>query len=265
MEGTSMVSEYLCTLEPRGGSQLARTLAMCRTRCRTHLDVDETMLYPLHISVTGFFSATEEQANGVCSVIQRLLAAWTHSLDVEVQRVVPTDTGYVLLDVTAAGIAELATTLADQARPLGVQVRPKAVRHLSLASRRVREEQVAIAEIHEDVPLGLCAFDLVVSQLLRRSDIDSLRATGQVHVFRELVRLPLPGSNGVGEAAPSRMCIGFEVQDAVTPMRKRRAYYSETDEAPPWRWDLADTTPIKVGVPSTLQAGDSAKVQRRNV
>jgi len=257
-----MVSEYLCTLEPREGSQLARTLAMCRARCRTHLDVDETMLYPPHISVTGFFSATEEQASGVLAVIQKLLADWTHSLNVDVQRVVSTDTGHVLLDVVAPGIAAFATALADQARPLGVHARPKAVRHLSLASRRVRQEQAAIADIHADVPLGSGAFDLVVSQLMRRSDVESLRVAGQVHIFRKLAQLPLPGSSGVGGAAPSRMFLGFEAQDAVTPVRKRRAYHTETGEAPPWQGDLADTTPLKVGDPSTLQAKESAKVQR---
>jgi len=257
-----MLSEYLCTLEPRGGSQLARTLAMCRARCRTHLDVDETMLYPPHISVTGFFSATKEQASGVCAVLQRLLADWRHSLNVDVKRVVSTDTGYVLLDVAAPGIAALATSLADQAVPLGVRLRPKAVRHLSLACCRVRQEQAAIVDIHADVPLGSCAFDLVVSQLLRRSDIESLRVSGQVHIFRELARLSLPGSIGMCGTAPSRMCVGFEAQDVVTPLRKRRAYHCQTGEAPPWREDLADTTPLKVGAPGTLQARESAKVQR---
>lgn len=256
-----MLSEYLCTLEPRGGSQLARTLAMCRARCRTHLDVDETMLYPPHISVTGFFSATEEQAGDILAVIQRLLAARTHDLSVEVQRVLSTDTGHVLLDVVAPGIAALASTLADQARPYGLQVRPKAVKHLSLASRRTRQEQAAIVDIHADVPLDFCAFDLVVSQLLRRSGLESLRVTGQVHIFRELARLPLPGFSGMGGAAPSRMCVGFETHDAVTPMCKRREYHSETDKAPPQQGDLADTAPLKVGALSTLQARDSAKVQ----
>lgn len=260
-KGLSMVSEYLCTLQPREGSQLAKTLAVCRARCTKHLDVDETMLYPPHISVTGFFSATGEQARDILVVIQRLLDAQTQGLRVEVQRVLSTNTGHVLLDVVAPGTAALASTLADQARPLGVQVRPKAVRHLSLASRRTRQEQAAIVDIHADVPLGFCDFDFVISQLLRRSNTESLRVAGQVHVFRELARLPLPGSNGNGGTAPLRLCVAFESQDAVMPLCKRHENHSEKDRAPPLQGDLADAAPLKVGAPSTLQARDSAKVQ----
>jgi len=256
-----MVSEYLCTLQPREGSQLGKALALCRTRCKTRLDVDETMLYPPHISVTGFFSATEKQANDILSVIRRQLVARRNDLNVEVQCVLSTDSGYVLLDVTAPGIAALASSLADQARPLSVHVRPKAVRHLSLASRRTKEEQAAIVDIHAGVPLGLCAFDLVVSQLLQRSDIESLRVAGQAHDFRELARLPLPGSIGISGAAPSRICVGFETHNEVMPRCKTLVYRSETDKAPTGQGDVAYATPFKVGAPIFLQARDSSKVQ----
>lgn len=245
-------AEYLCTLQPRARSGLDRGILARRIACQlAGFRPDATGLFPPHISVTGFFTGTKEQALSVCALAKAELAARSGrgdqganrgreedgapnnaDLSVIVQRVVATDTGHVILDVLAPTFTELAAALAAQSADIGVLLRPKSVRHLSLASGRGPEEQAKIASIYADLPLNDCCWDLVISQLVVRSDLAKLQEGGEAHVFSELMRLPLPAAKGKGAAVESpaalatRGTLGPHSVEAValgvaTPMKKR--------------------------------------------
>lgn len=199
------VSEYLCTLQPHRGSQLAQALLARRTSCElAGLGVDSAWLYPPHVSVTGFFTATKEQAELVCelarSELERAQAAESeaHGIEctVEVRKVLTTETGHVLLDVEAPSVAKLSSALAERAKKCGVGVRPKAVRHLSLAAGRSDPGvRCAIADFHKGLPLEADAgWELVVAQLVKRSDVEALQSEGRRHHFSDLLRLPVSGN-----------------------------------------------------------------------
>lgn len=211
MDEVMACSEYLCTLQPPNSSALAQGLLSRRVACQqAGFELDATGLYPPHVSVTGFFKATQSQAAEICTIAATELAAvlapaalppdqWgsdggadVGSECVKVQQVVTTEGGHVLLDVVAPLISDFAQVLATQAARVGVHLRPKAVRHLSLASGRNPEERAGIARCYEDLLVGGCCWDLVVSRLLFRSDVDKLRVGGDMHVFEELLRLKLP-------------------------------------------------------------------------
>lgn len=254
----SMLSEYLCTLQPPEGSALALKLSDCRAACRMELGVDETGLYPPHITVTGFFSATPQQAARVCDAVAALVHRWEpHRLTVEVRRVVTTETGHVILDVFAPGVADLAAALAAQAESFGIRLRPKAVRHLSLASRRNVQERESVARLHAGVPLGRCELDLVVSRLLERSDTEGLRGEGRAHVFSNILRLRLPSDMRIDFADQLRPSLkGSGTADVATPMRKRRLEPQEP------LGECGDATPPKVPAPRAGPLLERSKVQR---
>merc|ERR1719414_1587720 len=55
--------EFLCTLQPRPHSDVEKWFASCREACRHQgYGLDATDLYPPHVTVTGYFTATEGQA-----------------------------------------------------------------------------------------------------------------------------------------------------------------------------------------------------------
>jgi len=238
VEEISDQSEYLCTLQPPPGSAFERELLELRAVCQRELFVDETGLYPPHVSVTGFFTASVEQAASICAIAVELAATRTTAgaaagLTAEVRGVVATEDGHVLLDIAAPTVARLAEALAERAAALGVHIRPKAVRHLSLASGRPAAARRRVAELFAGVRAGPCKLDLVVSKLLHRSDLEQLQVEGQAHSFGEVLRLPLcPGADRaaraalVARAAPS----AWFIDHVVTPMRKRRL---ESDLVPP--------------------------------
>lgn len=208
-------SEYLCTLQPFETSALACSLTRKRAACQqAGFLQDSTGLYPPHVSVTGFFKATQKQVVDLCLILTKELAATTakaklrkvgvHSAAAEgrpdmikVNNIVTTDGGHVLLDVVAPKVAELATSVAVQAADIGAHVRPKAVRHLSLASGRNLEEQTGIANIYQDLDISNCGWNLVVSQMLFRSDIETLQRDGTPHKFKDVLRLPIPQATNI--------------------------------------------------------------------
>lgn len=202
----SGVSEYLCTLQPHGGSQLAQAVLACRASCElAGLDVDSAWLYPPHVSVTGFFTATPEQAKLVCGLAriemdyarQAIASEATtdggHIKPIEVRRVLTTENGHVLLDVVAPAMSRLSAALAKRAVALGVNVRPKECRHMSLAAGREDPRQRrAIAELHETLPVEVYAgWELVVAKISKRSDVEALRREGRRHIFSDLLRVPI--------------------------------------------------------------------------
>jgi len=293
--------EYLCTLQPDESSAFAQALRRRRALCKeAGFDVDSTGLFPPHVSVTGFFSASARQAASVCDIVASELrrvaagsgggtANWQGPADAEagmcaplVRGVVATPGGHVLLDVVAPRITELSQAVACRAVRLGIAVRPKAVRHLSLASGRTAEECKGISELYKDVfaaeSMAACSWDLVVSRVVRRSDVDELRRSGQAHVFRDIVRLRLPSTQasvpallsgiveaggtdhrafarptGQPSAGPMTPC------DAATP-QKRRHWPAEQASATPLDSsrgadDGGEITPVKVAKVETQTPG----------
>mmetsp|Transcript_28082 Transcript_28082/g.70505 ORF Transcript_28082/g.70505 Transcript_28082/m.70505 type:complete len:332 (-) Transcript_28082:241-1236(-) len=225
MDGATASSEFLCTLQPPSASDFARGLLSRRAACRqAGFELDSTELYPPHVSVTGFFKATQNQAAEICAIISTELAAAlapaalplnhegssgradASSECVKVQQVVTTEGGHVLLDVVAPLITSFAQVLAKQAACVGVHVRPKAVRHLSLASGRSPEQRAGIARLYEGIVVGGCCWDLVVSRLLFRSDLEKLRRDGDTHAFEEVLRVKLPcAAKAQGESLPGAL------------------------------------------------------------
>lgn len=215
-------SEYLCTLQLPEGSRLAHVLNERRTICTAEMGPDDTVLYPPHVTVTGFFVATPMQARQIVAVASKLVCtAAAGAMDVEMRRVVSTDDGHVLLDVVAPGVASLAMALAAEAKQFGVLVRPKNVRHLSLAKRRSAAERERIVQLYSSLPLGACSCELVVSQLLHRSTVDKLRLHGEAHAFSEMLRVHLPATVDARLRNPA--CIS-------TPLRKRPSEPRPADE-----------------------------------
>merc|ERR1712176_1532163 len=98
-------------------------------------------------------------------------------------------------------IASFAQRVGERAqRELAINVRPKAVNHISLASDRKEEElRLAIKNLYEPAgdagerARGICdtaTFDLVLSRLIRRASYDAYDERGP-HEFSEVVRLPV--------------------------------------------------------------------------
>lgn len=207
------ICEYLCTLQLQDGSQPAHDLNERRSLCKAEMGADETVLYPPHVTVTGFFTATPEQASEVVAAVVKLVRnARPGSLCVDMRQVLATDDGHVLLDVVAPGIAKIALALAAEAKQCGILIRPKHVRHLSLAKRRNAAEREQIIGLYSDLSLGRCPVDLVISRLLRRSDVDRLRLHGEAHIFSDLLRMRLPVAPDLRLRHPA--CL-------TTPLRKR--------------------------------------------
>lgn len=189
-EGHDPAAEYLCTLQPRGCTRLADELGACRRRCTSELGQDQTGLYPLHVSVTGFFRATRLQLVQARSLLSELFSAGARNLHIEGHKIVVTSDGYVLIDVHAPGVAELARVFASRAADIGMHVRPKDVRHLSLASGRSPEEQLRVKEFFSGVPLGAFGMDLVLARLVRRASVPEASAAAAAHDFVEEATLP---------------------------------------------------------------------------
>lgn len=264
------VAEYLCTLQPLEGSALANSLAELRARCQEECQPDETGLYPPHVSVTGFFEATPEQAEDLRGAVQELAAlhaAREGAFDAQLRRIVSTECGHVLVDVWAPGVAALAQEIASWGARRGLRLRPKAVRHLSLASRRPPAERARIARLYEALPLDApCALELVLSRVVRRSSPEQLRRHGCMHAFCDVLRWRLPGGAPRACAtaprcavAPTRvqrrpqpqlpmegrgrasLCSEALAASAATPLRKRHSEPTAAEEAL-----LRQITPVKL-------------------
>mmetsp|Transcript_120538 Transcript_120538/g.236930 ORF Transcript_120538/g.236930 Transcript_120538/m.236930 type:complete len:246 (-) Transcript_120538:29-766(-) len=203
-------AEYLVTMQPVEGSLFAQSLLLKRAECRrAGLGNDSTGLYPPHVSVTGFFKATEQQVNQLLSIVGaefadaiRRARAGHISLEdgqfVKVKQLLTTNGGHVILDIAAPAMSDFAASLAAKAARIGAHVRPKAVRHMSIAAGRHDQELHEIAKIHQDLDMGECGWNLVVSRLLYRSDVESLQRDGKTHEFCDVLRLPIPRTSDVG-------------------------------------------------------------------
>jgi len=220
-EGREKLAEYLCTLQPRGGSQLSSELRDARRTCTMQFGQDEAGLYPPHVSVTGFFRATKAQAAQLGLLLVDLVAegSRTTRFHIEGRKIILVSNGHVLIDVHAPEVAELARAFACKAASHGVHVRPKDVRHLSLASGRSADVQILTQEVFSGVPFGHYDMDLVLARLVHRASPAGLTADAVAHQFSEELRLPL-----LAPASPSAICtaaIDTELGSISTPVRKR--------------------------------------------
>ncbi|CAE7644440.1 unnamed protein product, partial [Symbiodinium sp. CCMP2592] len=200
-------NQYLVNVQPTLGSAFYQVLYKLRKQSRERYGPDPTHLYPLHVSVTGFFEACGTQlrqlVTGMTELLQQELAG---DNAIEVREVVCTPTGYVLYDMHAPAISRFSQRLNAWAQQeLGLCVRPKAVNHISLASNRPDEaSRDNIKQIFEpggDSQEGLdvagaiktATFDLVFSRLLQRGSFETFDEEGP-HRFMEVARIPVTRS-----------------------------------------------------------------------
>jgi len=233
-QDASWSHQYIVNLQPLMNSRFHKVLLAKRAKCRENFGADPTYLYPLHISVTGFFEATREQVEGVVENMRDELAKelgrGPGTRPVVVGEVVSTPTGYVLLDVQSPCVTSFARRLqARAAQDHDVQIRPKRVNHVSLAADRPSDEArqkivdiyVPSSSSHDDGALcGLeegetlrqvyeeASFDLVLSRLLQRSSFERFTEDGRGHSFVEVVRIPVL-------VAPSTVEVASEVDSPV--------------------------------------------------
>mmetsp|Transcript_113098 Transcript_113098/g.359388 ORF Transcript_113098/g.359388 Transcript_113098/m.359388 type:complete len:193 (+) Transcript_113098:275-853(+) len=177
-----------------------------RQKCADEFGADPTFLYPLHVSVTGFFEASEFQIRRLRDVIPEMLQRELKDAGgPTIGKVICTKTGYVLFDMQASAITNFSQRLGEvSSRQCGLHIRPKAVNHISLACNRpeeaIREKIRRIFEAPEDAMDDAsrliretrdgAEFDLVISRLLARSSFERLSEDGP-HKFTEVVRIPL--------------------------------------------------------------------------
>mmetsp|Transcript_40601 Transcript_40601/g.73082 ORF Transcript_40601/g.73082 Transcript_40601/m.73082 type:complete len:292 (+) Transcript_40601:91-966(+) len=228
MEEASGSAEYLINLQLPASSTWLKELLTRRAAVQQEFLADETGLYPPHVSVTGFFSATSKQAAVICSSLWELVNAEPRGFEVELRQILSTESGHVLVDVVAHELAKLASSLAAKASEAGVKLRPKAARHLSLASGRTPEEQRRVQQLYQGLPLGKsslgCPLELVVAKLLCRSNLERLRREQKAHEFSDLLRIPisaLPGAQPAGLLSRLAFQLPLRIFDASTPVRKR--------------------------------------------
>lgn len=209
-------SEYVCSLQVARRSAKGKLLREIRAACAKEHGVDETNLYPLHVTVTGFFTATEEQAQSVACEFQKLAAELAaesgKSLTASIEGALAPDNGHVILDIAAPEFAIIAKELAARAERFGVALRPKEVRHMSLASKRNAEPQAAILSKYREQLSSLCGklpVEFVVARREHKADVTELMETGTGHRFVDVLRQQLSSSTELSCAGsePRPVCI----------------------------------------------------------
>jgi len=197
------VASYLINLQPTPGSEFHKFLYEQRQKVKQEHLADSSSLYPFHVSVTGFFEAAKTDIMQLVDMMMEDLSTeLAVSARITVGNVVCTETGYVLYDMNAPAIASFAQRLGERAqRELGMQVRPKAVNHISLASDR-REEVLRESiktyfspDTSEEgdrrrYVLRSATFDLVLSRVVNKSNWAKFDEDGP-HRFAEVARLPV--------------------------------------------------------------------------
>merc|ERR1711972_306848 len=161
------------------------------------------MGYPLHVSVTGFFEASESQIVQLRQVIPEMVKRELRDAgEIAVGDVIATKTGYILFDMKAAAISNFAQRLGEMtARQLGLHIRPKNVNHISLACNRPDEATREKIRTLFEPPEGeddrevrqayeTATFDLVLSRLVARSSFERFAEDGP-HQFMEVTRIRL--------------------------------------------------------------------------
>lgn len=263
MENSPEQAEYLIMLQPSEATPLAQILDSQRAACLQAYGADETNLYPVHISVTGFFWATEAQAEGISRALQRLVEqSAPESLCIDVQHIAAIEKdGYVIILVSAPGIKEMADELPTLPEAAGLHLRPKRLSHMSLAKGRSPEQQEQIMQSFEKVQSGPSPMDLVFYRLMKRSDVKEFTDNGTAHQFHELFRLQLHGPEGgqpEDQLAASASCTPKTsprsiASTAVTTDSGKTSMASAA--APPDTPGLADQPEASIGIEGTATEG----------
>lgn len=197
-------ASYLLNIQPSPGSAFHTLIYQMRQKCADDFGYDPTYLYPLHVSVTGFFEASAGQIRQLIHVIPEMIVRELRDVgEISVGEVICTKTGYILFDMKAAAVANFAQRLGEtSARQFGLHIRPKAVNHISLACNRPSEEvREKIRNVYEPTDSGeagdliretqaSATFDLVLSRLISRSSFERFAEDGP-HKFAEVARIPL--------------------------------------------------------------------------
>lgn len=206
---------YLVNLQPSLGSTFHKIMYKLRQRSREAVGPDPTHLYPLHVSVTGFFEVTGNNIRPLVTGMQQLLQAQlSENSTITVGKVICTETGYVLFDMKAPAVTLFAQNLNSWSiQQLGLAIRPKAVNHISLASNRpdeaIRERIRRIFEPGPDEDGGAeateaaknASFDLVLSRLVQRATFEKFEEEGG-HRFLEVARIPVGWATSPNVASP---------------------------------------------------------------
>lgn len=193
----NQIGEYILNLQVSPDSAYSKYLYRKRAKCAELFGKDPTYLYPLHISVTGFFETTRGKVDQLIALIFELLSEELSEMrgsePVAVKECLSVAAGYVLQDVEAPCITAMANTLSLRAKELGISIRGKAVNHISLAAGRDSPELRAQIQDHycenEEIRSG-ATFELVLSRRYFRSSFDRLELDGP-HGFKEVARIPV--------------------------------------------------------------------------
>ncbi|CAK0797404.1 unnamed protein product [Prorocentrum cordatum] len=97
--------QYLVNLQPSPGSAFSKAVYDKRAECASVMGVDPTHMYPLHVSVTGFFEATQSQLGPLRRMLHELLQSELQGTSerIRVGEVICTSTGYVLFSGRTTG------------------------------------------------------------------------------------------------------------------------------------------------------------------
>eukprot|EP00928_Gymnodinium_smaydae_P024251 TRINITY_DN19681_c0_g1_i3.p1 TRINITY_DN19681_c0_g1~~TRINITY_DN19681_c0_g1_i3.p1 ORF type:complete len:1333 (+),score=287.96 TRINITY_DN19681_c0_g1_i3:131-4129(+) len=197
---------YLVNLQPSVTCEFGKLMYERRERCAELYGRDPTYLYPLHVSVTGFFDAYPQEVESMIPMMAELLKTeLAEPNPVHVGEVICTSTGYVLFDMRAPGVSSFSRLLAERtSKELGLYVRAKAVNHISLASHRseaeARERIKHLYAVQGTDPKEVqdayknAQFDLVLSRLLARTSFENFDRDGP-HSFMEVARMPIGQAN----------------------------------------------------------------------
>mmetsp|Transcript_50430 Transcript_50430/g.100338 ORF Transcript_50430/g.100338 Transcript_50430/m.100338 type:complete len:333 (+) Transcript_50430:149-1147(+) len=255
MENSPEQAEYLIMLQPSEASPLAQILDSQREACIRAHGADETNLYPAHISLSGYFRATEAQAEGISRVLQRLVEERTpKSLCTTVRHTAATENdGYVILLVSAPGVKEIADELPTLPEAAGLHLRPKRLSHMSLAKGRSPEQQQQIMQLFERVQSGPAPMDLVFYRLMKRSDVQEFTHNGTPHQFQEVFRSPLQRVEAAEGEPPKEQLAGSA---SCTPKTSPRSVASTAVTTDSGKTSLASAAapPDKSGLGSQPEA-----------
>jgi hypothetical protein len=190
------LGEYIINLQPTQDTSFRQYLYDKRAELADKFGKDPTYLYPLHVSVTGFFEATRPCIDKVVSMLSEIISEELSEIRnneaVMAKEVLSVNAGYVLMDLEAPSITNFAKALSLRAKDLGLNIRPKSVNHISLAMGRPDAEQRRqIQDMYASDPDSLkkdATFDLVLSRRTFRGSFERLDVDG-AHQFKEVARV----------------------------------------------------------------------------
>jgi hypothetical protein len=194
-----VVGEYIINLQPTTATPYCEFMYEKRKKCAELFGKDASYLYPLHVSVTGFFETNKAGIQQLIGIVEEVLSEELSELRgqecVQVREVLSVNAGYVLQDLSAPSISAFAKTLSGRCQQeIGLdKIRGKNVNHISLAMGRPDPElRRKIQDIYADDPGNLkskATFDIVVSKRIFRGSIDKMEEDGP-HQFKEVFRIP---------------------------------------------------------------------------